>query len=174
MNAASPQVSIRAASISDWEAVAALRDLPGVRAGTLRQPFAPPERTRKWLENLTENDTIIVAELEGQIVGLAGLHRHNGRRQHAADLGMSVHDEYRRRGIGKALLTALVEAADRWLGICRIELTVFTDNEAAVSLYRQAGFVTEGVLKSYALRDGVLADVFVMARLRPQRQNLTP
>ena len=149
---------IRAASISDWEVLAALRDLPGVRSGTLRLPFAPPEQTRRWLESLTENDMVIV--------GLAGLHRHNGRRRHAADIGMSVHDDYRRRGIGKALLEALTEAADRWLGILRIELTVFTDNEAAIGLYRNAGFVTEGVLKSYALRDGAYADVFAMARLR--------
>ena len=166
MTASSPAFRIRAASVADWEALAALRDLPGVRSGTLRLPFAAPEQTRRWLENLTENDMIIVAEFEGRIVGLAGLHRHRGRRQHAADLGMSVHDDHRRRGIGKALLEALVEAADRWLGISRLELTVFTDNEAAIGLYRNAGFVTEGVLKSYALRDGAYADVFAMARLR--------
>ncbi|APG89698.1 GNAT family N-acetyltransferase [Sinorhizobium americanum] len=166
MTAGSLALHIRAASISDWEVLAALRDLPGVRSGTLRLPFAPPEQTRRWLESLTENDMVIVAELEGQIVGLAGLHRHKGRRRHAADIGMSVHDDYRRRGIGKALLEALTEAADRWLGILRIELTVFTDNEAAIGLYRNAGFVTEGVLKSYALRDGAYADVFAMARLR--------
>lgn len=165
MNTPSPDISIRAASIADWEALAALRDLPGVRAGTLRLPFAPPEQTRKWLENLGEGDLVIVAEFQGAIVGVAGLHRHMGRRRHAADLGMSVHDDYRRRGIGKALLDALIEAADRWLGICRLELTVFTDNEAAIGLYRQAGFVTEGILKSYALRDGALSDVFAMARL---------
>ena len=166
MIADSPALHIRAASVADWEAVAALRDLPGVRSGTLRLPFAPPEQTRRWLESLTENDLVIVAELEERIVGLAGLHRHKGRRQHAADLGMSVHDDYRRRGIGKALLEALMEAADRWLGISRIELTVFTDNEAAIALYRNGGFVTEGVLKSYAFRDGAYADVFTMARLR--------
>jgi putative acetyltransferase len=166
MIAGSPAPHIRAASVADWEALAALRDLPGVRTGTLRLPFARPEQTRRWLESLTEHDMIIVAEFEGQIVGLAGLHRHKGRRQHAADLGISVHDDYRRRGIGKALLEALIEAADRWLGISRVELTVFTDNEAAIALYQQAGFVTEGVLKSYALRDGAFADVFTMARLR--------
>ncbi|MCA1491002.1 GNAT family N-acetyltransferase [Sinorhizobium alkalisoli] len=166
MNAPSPDLHIRAASVADWKALALLRDLPGVRAGTLRQPFAPPERTREWLENRGEGDMVIVAEIEETIVGLAGLHRHKGRRQHAAELGMSVHDDYRRRGIGRAMLNALIEAADRWLGIARLELTVFTENEAAIGLYRQAGFVTEGVLKSYALRDGMLADVFAMARIR--------
>ncbi len=88
MNAASPDLHIRAASAADWQALAALRDLPGVRSGTLRLPFAPPEQTRRWLESLTENDMVIVAEFEGQVVGLAGLHRHKGRRQHSADLGM--------------------------------------------------------------------------------------
>ena len=49
----------------------------------------------------------------------------------------------------------------------RIELTVYTDNPAAIRLYRKFGFEIEGTFKGYALRDGVYADVYSMARLHP-------
>ncbi|HEV7305408.1 GNAT family N-acetyltransferase [Ensifer sp.] len=160
------KISIRAARIVDFEAIAALMSQPGIRSGTLRQPFSTPELTRKWLESLSDDSVVVVAERAGRILGMAGLHRSKGRRQHSAALGISVDDDHRGEGIGKSLLTALIDAADNWLGISRIELTVFTDNEAAIALYRKAGFEMEGTHRAYALRHGVLADVFAMARVR--------
>lgn len=162
----SPTLSIRAARIVDWEAIAALMSQPGIRSGTLRLPYSTPEQTRRWLEGLPDDSTVIVAERDGRILGMAGLHRNKGRRHHSAALGISVDDNHRGEGIGKALLTALIDAADNWLGISRIELTVFTDNEAAIALYRKAGFEQEGTHRAYALRNGVLADVLAMARIR--------
>ncbi|MBP1871120.1 putative acetyltransferase [Ensifer adhaerens] len=162
----SPTFRIRAARVVDWEAIAALMSQPGIRSGTLRLPYSTPEQTRKWLEGLSEDNTVIIAERDDRIVGMAGLHRNKGRRYHSAMLGISVDDNHRGEGIGKALLTALIDAADNWLGISRIELTVFTDNEAAIALYRKAGFEHEGTHRAYALRNGVLADVIAMARIR--------
>jgi putative acetyltransferase len=43
---------------------------------------------------------------------------------------------------------------------------VFADNDAAISLYCKFGFETEGLLRDYAVRDGVLVDTLSMARLR--------
>ncbi|MGF6173035.1 GNAT family N-acetyltransferase [Ensifer sp. 4252] len=162
----SPTLKIRAARIVDWEAIAALMSQPGIRSGTLRLPYSTPEQTRKWMEGLSEDNTVIVAERDGRIIGMAGLHRNKGRRRHSAVLGISVDDDHRGEGIGKVLLTELIDAADNWLGISRIELTVFTDNEAAIALYRKTGFEPEGTHRAYALRNGVLADVLAMARIR--------
>lgn len=47
----------------------------------------------------------------------------------------------------------------------RAELTVYTDNEPALALYRRHGFEVEGQLPDYAMRDGRLTDVYSMARL---------
>lgn len=52
--------------------------------------------------------------------------------------------------------------------VFRLELTVFTDNERAIALYRKFGFEAEGTHRAYALRDGRYADVLAMARLRPK------
>ena len=66
---------------------------------------------------------------------------------------MCVHDEFQRRGIGAALLAALIEAADRWFNLRRLELTVYVDNEPAIALYTKFGFVIEGTRRADAFRE---------------------
>ena len=70
------------------------------------------------------------------------------------------------QGVGSQLLGAALEVADNWMNLHRVELTVYVDNEPAQALYRKFGFETEGRLRDYAVRDGVLVDALSMARLR--------
>ncbi|MEM8663583.1 MAG: GNAT family N-acetyltransferase [Pseudomonadota bacterium] len=171
--AAIAQFTIRAARVADYEGIAALQALPGYRAGTLRTPFQSPEGTRKFLETQAPGNLMIVAVLEERIVGMAGLERYVGRRAHVASFGMGVHDDHRRQGIGAGLLDALIDAADNWFTVRRLELTVFVDNVAAIKLYERAGFEREGVLRMYALRDGAYVDAYQMARLSPEPGRIT-
>ncbi len=159
-------VEIRAACPSDAEGIAAIANLPGFRAGTLRLPFQSVEETRQWLEKSPPNSTGLVAVLDGQIVGNAGLNRLAGRRIHSGSIGMGVHDDYTGCGIGSALLGALVDIADNWLAIKRLELTVYIDNAPAIGLYEKFGFETEGRLRAFGFRNGEYVDAFTMARLR--------
>jgi putative acetyltransferase len=69
--------------------------------------------------------------------------------------------------VATALMAALCDYADRWVGVLRIELTVYTDNAMAIRLYRKFGFELEGTAKGYALRDGTYVDAHAMARLHP-------
>ncbi|SFI97226.1 putative acetyltransferase [Phyllobacterium sp. CL33Tsu] len=161
-----PEFLIRATRAEDVEQITALSNLPHYRAGTLRLPYQSVEQTRSWLAGHGTATLSIVAEINSQIVGLAGLTRFQGRRQHAAGLGIGVHDEFTGRGIGRALVGALLDAADNWLDIKRVELTVFTDNEVAIHLYETFGFEREGLLKAYAFKEGRYADCLAMARIR--------
>ncbi|MNW01144.1 putative acetyltransferase YhhY [compost metagenome] len=88
------------------------------------------------------------------------------RRRHVATIGMAVHDDWAGRGVGTALMRAALDLADNWLGLSRVELTVWADNQAALALYRKTGFVEEGVARNYGLRHGVLVDALYMARMR--------
>lgn len=160
-------LAIRAQEPSDWEEIAALTELPKVRWGTLRLPFTSKDQWRKMMEKPSEGRTGIVAVLEGRIVGLAGIHQHKGRRRHVGELGMYVRDDFHRRGIGSALTAALVDVADKWLDLKRLELNVYVDNAPAIRLYRKFGFEVEGTCRGYAFRAGQYVDSFFMARLRP-------
>ena len=155
---------IRAARPADAEAIAAMQALPGFRHGTLRLPYPTPDATRRWLEAPPEG-CVLLAFCGDTLAGLIDLHRHPGRRAHVAGLGMGVRDGWTGRGLGTRLMHEAVEYADRWLGLRRLELTVFTDNAPALALYRRFGFVVEGTHRGFALRDGVLADAHFMARL---------
>ena len=80
---------------------------------------------------------------------------------------MSVRDDWHGRGVGTALMAAAIDLADNWLNYRRLELTVYTDNAAALALYRKFGFAIEGTLKDYAFRGGVFIDAYTMARIAP-------
>ena len=77
-----------------------------------------------------------------------------------------VHPDFWNQGVGSELVGAMVELADNWLGITRLELTVYTDNAPAIHLYQKFGFVIEGTLRAFALRDGEYVDTYAMARVR--------
>jgi putative acetyltransferase len=63
-------------------------------------------------------------------------------------------------------MKAAIELADKWLNLSRLELTVYTDNEPALRLYKKLGFEIEGTHRKYAFRDGAYVDAHAMARVR--------
>jgi len=63
-------------------------------------------------------------------------------------------------------MQAVIDPADNWLNLARLELMVFSDNVRAINLYRAFGFVTEGTYRRYAFRAGRYADMDTMARIR--------
>ena len=70
------------------------------------------------------------------------------------------------KGLETRLLSSLLEVADDWWALRRVELTVNADNARAIDLYKRMGFEQEGLLRDYALRGGVLVDAISMARLK--------
>ncbi len=165
-------ITIRRASTTDAAALVRLMGDPVVFGGLMQMPY-PSEAT--WQARLADfdapgkSDLLLVAERGGEVVGSAGLHPAgpSPRRRHVMYLGLSVARESQRQGVGRALMGAMCDYADRWLGSLRIELTVYADNEAAQHLYRSFGFELEGRFRGYALRDGVFVDALSMARFHP-------
>lgn len=169
MGVPAADLKVRAASARDAPSICSLCNEPAYRWGTLRMPYQTEEAIGRWLASFTGDDHLLVAELDGAVAGLGGLHRQPGRRAHVGVVGMGVRDACRRRGVGTAVLDALVDLADNWLNLRRLELTVFVDNDVAIRLYERAGFAREGILRAYAFRDGQLVDAHAMGRLRDTR-----
>jgi len=144
---------------------------PLVRHGTLRAPFTTPEENASLASPTDPNAKAVVAVAQNHVIGIAHLHPGKNRRSHAGEIALlAVHDQWHGIGAGKALLTALLDIADNWLNLTRLQLGVLADNTAAISLYEQSGFVTEGIKRADVLRAGAFADTRLMAR----RRNVSP
>jgi L-phenylalanine/L-methionine N-acetyltransferase len=161
-------IAIRRAEPADFEAVARQMDDASAYSGTLQVPFASRELWRKRIAEPVDGEYFLVACVDGEIVGNAGLHASgkSPRRAHAMNIGMAVPAAWQGKGVGSALLAAIIDLADNWLNVTRLELTVYTDNARAIALYRKFGFEVEGTHKAYALRAGRYVDALAMARLK--------
>lgn len=172
-SASGAAIVIRRPRPADAGAIAATMADPRVQPGLLQMPYGTEEFWRKRIEEMPVGSNVhelfIVAERDGQVVGNAGLTPALGaRRRHVMGLGLSVAHAAQGQGVGTALMQALLDWADNWAHVLRIELTVFTDNAGAIALYEKLGFAHEGTHRAYALRDGTYADVHAMARLHPK------
>jgi L-phenylalanine/L-methionine N-acetyltransferase len=170
----SANIRIRASEPIDAAAISALIGSEGVFEGTLQMPLLPVASRVERYSKIDIHSVHIVAvhttDAGEQIVGIAGLFQlHNSlRRAHARGLALTVAANWQGQGIGHKLMEAAMHWADNWAGVLRIELTVFADNARAIALYERHGFVREGVMRAFALRDGVYADALAMARLHPK------
>jgi putative acetyltransferase len=162
------KIDIRRVEPADYKAVCAVHAQPNALRGTLQLPFPSEEMWKERLAKFGERDYGLVACVEGEIVGMVWLHAglHSPRRAHVGYLGMAVHDKWAGKGVGTALMKAMVDLADNWLNLSRLELTVYTDNEAAMALYKKLGFAIEGTHRKYAFRDGEYVEAYTMARVR--------
>lgn len=126
--------------------------------------FADPWSEASFRQEMTENDRAfyIVAEIEGKVVGYAGLWA-------ILDEGhitnVAVSPDYRRKGIGRAIVGTLVEAAEE-NGLTSFTLEVRESNLPAQELYTEFGFEPAGLRKGYYLDNG--ENAVIMWR-KPQR-----
>ena len=111
-------------------------------SGTLQLPFPSLSLWESRLENIPQGIYYLVAEIDNEVVGQIGLHiEQNPRRKHVATFGMGVKDKHQGKGVGSKLLSSAIDLAENWINIQRMELTVYTDNEPAIALYKKHGFV---------------------------------
>jgi L-phenylalanine/L-methionine N-acetyltransferase len=160
-------VEIRPFHMDDSDALWRLLRQPGVFETTMTLPSQRADQRRAVYERLGDDDHVFVAVRNGEVAGSAGLHVGGGRRRHTATLGIVVSLTHQRAGVGDALMRAVLDIADRWLGLRRIELGVLVGNQPARRLYEKHGFVAEGVLRQSIAGEGELRDELWMARLRP-------
>lgn len=125
-----------------------------------------PRDVRAFVErNLEAGVPQFVAVEGGAVVGWCDvLPKPQHALRHAGTLGIGVVAAYRRRGIGRALLEAVLREAWR-VGFTRVELTVRVDNPHARRLYERLGFQIEGLCRRHMRIDGEYYDSYLMALL---------
>lgn len=160
-------IIIRPMHSHDAEQLHELYRDPLLARTTLSHPAIEISELNDRVARQNPNRYRLVAELEGKLVGNISLTRgHRSAIAHSGGLGMMVHSDYWGQGIGSKLMVAILNIADNWLNLKRVELDVNVDNEAAIHLYQKFGFETEGTKRFHMYADGRWTDSYFMARIR--------
>lgn len=133
---------------------------PGERNTTVAQ-----QRDMITAALASSNSTIIVAEADGELAGyVAAYGGEFNRIRHSAYVVAGVRQAFAGQGIGTRLFAEL----DAWAmrhGVHRLELTVRTDNGAAIRLYHRMGYDVEGTRRRSLRVDDHVVDELYMAKL---------
>ena len=133
---------------------------PGEREMTLEQ-----QQKRIEILDKQKNSTLYVAEEYGKLIGyLFVMGGSEKRTKHSAYLVIGILQEFRGKGIG----TKLFDNATNWASkhnISRLELTVVTENESGVALYKKSGFDIEGTKRNSLMINDRAYDEYYMAKL---------
>ena len=122
------------------------------------------EQEKKWIEARTDNKGIlIIAEDDKKVVGLIETVIPKTKEfEHNCEFGMSVLATYRKKGIGKKLLSEFLKWA-KTSDLLRVELNVFSINESAIKLYEKYGFSEDGRrVNAVKLKTGKYCDLVHM------------
>jgi L-phenylalanine/L-methionine N-acetyltransferase len=164
-NSANRGLSIRRRDKRDTEALFQMFSQPQCRQGMAVEPFGSAGEVQEWFDANSLNNFDMVSTIEDKAIGFAGLFLLPGTQSHVGAISLFVHDEFHGRGIGTLMMTALVSVADILVGLRRLQLIVFCDNERAISLYHKFGFKIEGRHECSARRGDAFDDTFTMARI---------
>src|SRR5437868_13561735 len=108
------EITIRTADPSDAEAILKCYTAPLAARNTLRIPYRSLESVREQLTKSGEGDHLLVAEIEGEVVGVIGMHTSSRPRvNHKAEVGMLVRDDCKCKGVGAALMQEVREMAEQ-------------------------------------------------------------
>lgn len=160
-------VNIRAVTREDAARLAEIYSQPATQQNTLQLPCPSVELWEQKIINYPNLGHIgFVAELDGLVVGNITLFTQKVvRLRHVVSFGITVDSHYTRRGIARQLIDFGLDYAFNWLAAQRVELSVFTDNQAAIALYQHLGFVVEGTQRQAALKNGRYQDTIMMSKL---------
>lgn len=148
---------------TDWADVRAIY-LEGIATGNATfETEAPSWET--WDKAHLAEPRLVAREGTGRLLGWAALTPVSGRCVYAGvgDLSVYVATGARGRGVGRALLEALVESSER-AGIWTLQAGILPENTASLALHRGCGFRDVGRRERIGKMSGVWRDVLLLER----------
>jgi len=159
-------MNLRPMTDADWRAV---RKIYGEGIATANATFETelPDWNH-WDGNHLRACRLVAEESQAggkRILGWAALSPVSRRRVYAgvAEVSVYVATNAQGRGLGKALLQALVEESER-CGLWSLQASIFPENVASIALHKSCGFREVGVRQRLGKLGGVWRDVLLMER----------
>jgi L-amino acid N-acyltransferase len=160
-------MAIRHAGLSDAEAITGIYNeaILTTTATFDTEPKTVAERTQ-WLESHDQRHPILVAVVDGQVVGWASLTRWSDRPAYAdtAETSFYVRSTHRGCGIGRRLKETIIEEARR-LRFHTLIARVAAGSQESLHLNTSLGFAHVGTLKEVGRKFGKFLDVHVLQKM---------
>jgi phosphinothricin acetyltransferase len=160
-------VHIRLANPDDLDVICAIYD-HYVATSTCTYQLAPETRDKRaaWFAAHGEKHPVIVAEIDGDVVGFGSLSAHNVREGYArtVDDSLYVRHDVHRRGVGRALLADLIDRArdlDHHVVVAGIDST----QTPSLALHKSFGFTDVGTFREVGHKFGRLLDVVYLQKI---------
>jgi L-amino acid N-acyltransferase len=162
-------VRLRSAVAGDAAAIRAIyNEAVATTTATFDTEPRTPAAQRRWMADHVAPYSVVVAEVEGRVIGWASLSAWSDRRAYAGTTEVSeyVAAPHRGRGVGRALLARVLRDAD--LRGFHTEIARIADgNRASLRLHRAFGFRRIGVMREVGLKFGRRIDVHLLQRIAP-------
>lgn len=126
------------------------------------------EQEQNFIRRILDSDRelMLVAFIDGKHIGscsLMGVGEYR-RYYHRCDVAIALYQEYWGRGIGKMMMKSMLEIAKE-IGYEQAELEVIADNQKAIALYENLGFVKYGRFPdNMKYKNGKYADAYWMMK----------
>jgi RimJ/RimL family protein N-acetyltransferase len=129
----------------------------------MRNDVRNKELVGAWVDNLDYKRVLpIVAVVNERIVGDATLHFRAGPGRHLADVRIFLSKEFRKRGLGTAMLRTLIDIAKK-LGLQQLVAEVVADQVKVITAFKDLGFEQRAIYPNYFMMpDGETHDVVVL------------
>lgn len=114
----------------------------------------------KQLKRIKKNETVqLLLFINGELSGISAIDLGERIKSHVGVFGITIAQKYRRKGFGKLLMKLTLEEAYKNLVKLKIvTLEVFAENEKAIKMYKDFGFIKYGKLPKGNLYKGKLVD----------------
>jgi len=147
----------------DWPNVRAIY-LEGIATGNATFETDAPS-WEAWDRAHVADPRLVARDADGSVLGWAAVTPVSGRCVYAgvADLSVYVSAAARGRGVGRALLTALIQSSER-AGIWTLQAGIFPENAPSLALHRACGFRDVGRRERIGKMHGVWRDVLLLER----------
>ncbi len=162
-DAAPTQVRIRPMTPADWPAVRAIY-ADGIATGNATFETSPPEWDA-WDAGHTPEHRFVAVDPVDAVLGWVACSPVSSRCVYAGVLELSVYvaGAARGRGVGSALLAALVESTEA-AGVWTLQTGIFPENGASLALHARHGFRVVGTRERIGRMDGVWRDTVLLER----------
>jgi len=161
------EFKIESMNPEDWDQVRAIYE-EGI--ATENATFEPMVPDREKFDSAHVADPRLVVRVGGRVAAWAVLSRVSARKVYAgiAEVSIYVGEKFRGKGIGDALLGALVEASEK-AGFWTLQGGIFPENTISIELHKKHGFRVLGIREkigkmAFGKLQGNWRDVVLMER----------